>query len=962
MISLSRALALLLFLVVPEAGRAQQLFYNVIYRPPDARYLVLESPHFDVVFQDGLDEEAREMAAILEATLPSAQALTGYRHRLRMPVVLNRFNDRSNGYVTPFAFRQEIEGVAIKGDILSPRFSSWLMAVGPHELTHALHADRRTGFGLGGLLRLLGPDLGRTVNLAAPSGITEGVAVYQESRLEPGTGRLHFSRFNMQFRAAMLSERPWSLAQMLERPAYTRPFDRFYIGGAHLFQELAAEDDGRFFRRATNLYGKWPFFGYGVPLSYGTGRLPHQVGRQFRRAARARETARLDSLRALGPLTEPNVLAEARGLVYRRPRWLSDEALVAYATGYNVRPGFYRIDAETGARRPIAHQGITEDVYYSLSRDTTALFFARYVPDPFVPIQALAEVFRLDLASGSVERLTDAGHALAPVEAPDGGLWVLQNDGQFNQWAHLGRGGVTPVTDYKRAFFKSLIPSPDGEAVAVLLNVRGHQGLFRARFDGQPTPQLEPWVVFEDASILEANWSPDGRYLLFSADPGGISNLYALDVRADRLLRLTNIPFGALDPALSPDGQTLAYIDYQYERYRLVTIPFRPEDATVVPRPAGLSDQPWEAWLRWTSGEAMAGTAPVALLDSLYRSLGQEEARPYRSYRRLWPRIAYPMIRSANETGGDEVTDIERFRFGLGVQGADPLLRWAYGGSAFYQAGRLWGEAAVQSGRWLLRPRLLFYNRPRTLSNTEYYGIEERGVEAGVSLPVVLAANVYQSILMLSLAGGFDQTRLIDDGAPAGAFTDRIMLRPSAVLAYRVQANARDLVPNTGLVLFTSAQADVRGERGSALITRLDLYLPFLRASNTGLRLNAGLLLQNEFIASNSQQFLPRGYGDALLGNGTFFRYGVEVFQPLWFVDNGFLLVPFYAKALYAYGFAESVRRTPQSEGRLSGGGVGSAVGLGLGFQFRLLHLLNLDLRLGAAFDPEARRWRAVYR
>ena len=907
------------------------------------------------------------MAAILEATRADAQRLTGTERPLHMPVVLNRFNDRSNGYVTPLPFRQEIEGVAIKGDILSPRFSSWLMAVGPHELTHAAHAARQTGFGFGGLLGLFSPDLSRTVNLLAPPGITEGAAVYQEGRIEPGAGRLRFSRFTMKFRAAMLSERPWSLAQMLEAPAYTRPYDRFYIGGAHLFQDLAERDGEQFFHRSTSLYGKWPFFGYGIPLRYGTGQAPHVLGRQFRQRVRAEEEARLD---ALGPLTVPHVIAEARGLVHRRPRWLDEGTLVAYVRGYDVRPGFYRIDVRTGERTPISYQALTEDVDYSLSQDTTALLFARYVPDPFVPIQALAEAFRLDLASGSVERLTQDGRVVAPVDAPGGEVWALQNDGPFNRWVRLGEEGIEPVADYARAAFKSLLPSPDGRHVAALLNVRGHQGLFRARFDDGGPPRLEPWLLFEEASILEASWSPDGRHLLFSADPGGISNLYAYDLQAERLVRLTNVPFGALDPALSPDGQTLAYVDYQHERYNLVTIPFRPDVAEAVPLEAVAFGRalPWEAWLHQTarptpdagSADVVADSAVVAFSD----------VRPYRAFARLRPRAVYPILRD------DETSeDLDRFGIGLGVQGTDPLQRWSYGGFAFYQYGRLWGEAGVQSGRWLLRPSLGLYSRPHTVFGSPYR-LEERGAELGLSLPVVLRANVYQSSLLLALRGSLSEDRFLDErgqfagalGQPVGSSIRRATLRPSAVLAYRLQANGRDLIPNTGLVLAATARADVYArpsERGRAAAAQLDLYLPFLRATNTGLRLDVGVLAQNPFAFLDLPRFLPRHRdGAVFLGEGAFVRYGLEAVQPLRFVDDGFVLVPLYVKALYAYGFAETVQPLgstallPTSSGhrRLS------ALGAGLGVQVRLLHLLDLDLRLGLAFSPESRRWHRVYR
>ena len=394
--------------------------------------------------------------------------------------------------------------------------------------------------------------------------------------------------------------------------------------------------------------------------------------------------------------------------------------------------------------------------------------------------------------------------------------------------------------------------------------------------------------------------------------------MYALDVRAGRLLRLTNAPFGALDPSLSPDGQTLAYVDYQHERYRLATIPFAPEAAAEVPFPSGFGKEvPWRVWLRQTSEEAVLDTAKVDLSD----------VRPYRALARLRPRAVFPVLRG----DGDVSIEDADLGIGIGVQGADPLERWSYGGTAFYRARRLWGEAAVQSGRWRLRPRLGVYNRPYTVVGAQFYGIEERGVEAGLSLPVVLASNVYQSSLFLSLQGGFDQVRFIGEkGAADGPFTNRVTLRPSAALAYRVQANYRDLIPNTGVVLSTSARTDVyanRGERGRALVARLDLYLPLLRASNTGLRLNVGVLTQNRTALFDPLFFLPRGYGDVLLESGTFLRYEADVVQPLWFIDNGFLLVPFYAKALYTYGFAESIWRTAHSENRASGGEALSAVG-----------------------------------
>ncbi len=950
------SLFLLLALCIPGAARAQSFpVYEVLYRPPEARYFVLKSRHFDVIFQEDAAQEARETAALLEAERPATQGLVGARRRLRMPVVLNRFNDRSNGFVAPFPFRQEIETVAIKGNLLSARFSSWLWAVGPHELVHAAQADGGRGFGVGAVTRLFAPDLARSFNFMIPAGMSEGAAVYHESRVQPGAGRLHFSLFQMQFRAAMLSERPWSLAQMLEVPAYSRPANRFYIGGSNFFRYLAEQDSARFFRRAMAFHYRFPFLGHGVELWHGAGARPARLHRRFREAVRRQEQARLD---VLGPLTHPQIVGEGPGRSHRRPRWLDDSTLVAYVSGYDVRPGFYRLDARTGRRTRIGHHAITEDFYFSRSADGKALLFARYVPDPLSAAKALGEVFRMDLATGRATALTGGGRVLAPVEA-QGRRWGLQNDGPFNRWVEIREDGrLTPLTDFERAAFLSLHPAPDGRTVAVLLNVRGRQGIFRAAFDAEGRPALTPWLLFEDASILDADWSADGRYLLFTADPGGIANVYAFDPHADRVLRLTNAAFGALEPSLSPDGRTLAFVHYRHEQYDLAVMPFAPEQAQAVPRErlAAWQGVPWQAWL-----------------DDLPETPYEEaEVRRYRALPYLKPRMLYPTLYYENLDARGADTDLG-LGLGLAAQGADPLRRWAYLAEAFYQHERAWGRLTVLSGRTFLHPFVALYDVPSTrlaqqvnaqgeVVGTVRVGREERGVAAGVQVPLTLASNVFVSQATVLLRGRLEQERFFDrEGQTLRAFRSRVRLTPAAVLAYRLQANPRDLIPNTGTVLSAAASVDAWREAGAerrALLARLSQYVPLSLRRHTGLRLQAGLLTQNRSDVFNLDLFLPRGYEDAFLDAGTFARLNLETVQPLWFIDDGLMLLPLYFKALYAYGFAETLFPV---EGPLRSKRF-SAAGAGLGLQLRFFYLLNFDLRLGATYLFEERRWKTTYR
>ncbi len=961
-------LIFLLLGAVSPVQAQQARAYGVTYRP-DVEYRVWTSDHFDLVYQTGAEDMAQRTVGALEATYAGTDSLVGLDHNLHMPVVINNFNDRSNGFVDPLPFRQEIEAPSIKSDALVARASSWPAAVAPHELVHAAHADVSPSLGVGGLLRPFAPDVVRSLNLLAPSGFTEGVAVYRESRIDPDAGRLNAPLFQMKMKAAMLSDDPWSLTQMLEAPTYTQPFNRHYNGGGHAFEYLAERGDSvstDFFRTTIAWHNRLPFFGHGVWLGVSTGQFPSGLGSEIRTSLRERYQAELDRRQ---PFTGHNRVAGETGLNHRRPYWLNDSTLVAYVHGYDVRAGFYRIDARTGRRTPIRVQTLTEDRTYSLGADTSSLLAGRYVPDPLVTRQAIAEVERVDLSDGSSTRLTDGARAFAPVEGPGASVYAIQNDGPFTRWVRIGEDRSTEaLTPQDARSIRQVAPSPKDSTIAVLVNEDGRQRLYRARVPIESSAQLTPWIGFQDAVIHDVSWGPQGRYLLLAADPDGTSNVFAYDTEAKRMLKVANVRFGALEPALSPDRSTVAFVNYRHERHDLVRMPFRPDSASVVPDS-----------ILWTGTAASVPDRDP--IPESHPSLDTTEARPYAAWRHLAPRMVYPVL--AGEGDDEPLAYLEEpnlegplgVGFGLGVQGADPLRRWAYQGTAFWQDGRLWGEARVQSGAFLLRPSISAYDRPFSTfvqdqeGNTFLAGVEERGGALGLRLPVTLRSNVYQTRFRLSLGTEVRQTRVFGGRLREPTdFTTRATLNPRAVFGYRLQQNPRDLVPNTGIVLGLQGEVDAWTSEGGAsqgLVTSVDTYLPVLRSSHTGIRLGARVLAQNEASIFGTGSFVPRGYEGGLGAgyevdrqHGTFLQLEAEVTQPLWYIDDGFTLLPLYAKVLSVYGFAETlgtVRKDPWPQAL-------SSVGGGVSLEVRVFYGFGLDLRIGAAYRPQTGDVVTIYR
>jgi hypothetical protein len=926
-------------------------WYEIAYRPYGVRYQTLQQGPFEVIFQEGRLAEAQQLAAVLETHYDSVRALVGVRRAFRIPVVLNDYRDRGNGLVSPMPYRQEIDAARLRGLALAPTAWSWLDAVGPHELVHAAHAEVTAGLGIGGVLRWIGPDWSRLLNLSVPPGFSEGVAVYYESQIEGGAGRLHFPFFTMEFRAAMASQRPWRLAQLLEASAYSWPFDRHYKGGGYLYAYLQTKGHADFFRRTTRWFHRMPLTGFGIALWYGSREFPASLGRQFRAEMHARIQAELS---ARAPFTAVEVVRSEPGLILRRPYWLDAQTLVVYAQGYRTRPGYYRIEVATGQIGPIRTFSATEDYRYAPTPDRKALLVARYVPDVFLAGQLTAEVYRLTM-EGRLERLTRNGRVYAPVPAPDGSVWALQNVGSYNRWVQIKPDGrILPRGAFAEAFFLQLAPAPKGDRVAVLLHQQGRQGLFEAHVDSGGQVQLRPWLAFRQGAIYDMSWSDDGRWLLFTADPDSIPNVYALEVATGRVLRLTNVPFGALEPALSPDGQWLAFIHYRHERYELVRIPFVPEAASEVP----------SAWLE---SFALAEARLVGPASPPYAP----EIRPYRPWAYLMrPRLVYPIFARAQKDPEGYGKGLG-WGGGLGIAGTDPLKRWAYQVQGFYRQDRLWGDLWLTYGGLPFRPGLYLYDWPSTVlvrrqdGSLWRVGRARRGAALAANLPVLFESNVYNSWALLTLLGRYEQERLFAHAHPRRPtlLTDtRWMLEPIVTLGFRLQQNWRDLMPNQGVSWTTRALWDLSRSRlpaREAYMSRIYLYLPFFAWANIGLRLDAGLLWQNRGDIYALTSFLPRGEEEVYLGRGLFGRAGVLSVVPLWFVDNGFVLLPIYLEALYLYGFTESLQplraTTQSSEPVFTAGG-------GIGLQCRLFSYVRLDLRWGAAYRIREGRWQMVWR
>ena len=940
----------LVLLSAQGAGAQVVSLYDVIHRPAGETWLVVHDGPHTIIFPPRRELQARETLDILKRTKPATNAFLGVDRDFPLTAVLSDQSDAGNGYVTPFPFKTEIEAAALRGRGLSRKHHSWVEIVTTHELVHAAQAEFRINKSLTGVARRFSPDFARALGLFQPSGFVEGLAVFRESQVPDGAGRLNHSFFTMQARAGMSDGNGWSLAQALEQPSYTRPFDRFYKGGA-LFTEFLIQSYGEESVRASLRWQQQlPFAGFGSNLRLALDRSPSRLEEEFHNWFAARE----DSVTAsIGTLSPERIRVSKRGQSHRRPYWLSNQDAVAFTLGYDLARGFFRTGPDGTAVR-LSRNEISDDATFFLTPDASTILYSRYSEHPTSPQVQTAWSYQVSVSNGLERVIPGSERTTNPVMLADGRILALRSEGQFNRIVELTSEG-RQETVFQRPSLEvvSMAPRPGSDSLAVVAKSGPHQALFLIDTSAEDWT-LTPWIGFSGSTVYDAAWDASGRYLSFTSDWTGILNVYVLDARTETLTRATNALYAAMEGQVSPDGSRLIYVSYDQEQFNLVERTLESPGMTVVNR-----DKANDTW--GTSWEAdAAGEEDYKGLDQAF-----SEARPYRAWRHLKPRMLYPVAYLDNPRERDNDARLG-LGLGLAMQGTDPLQRLAWYGEGMVQRNRLWGEFGVQSGRYAFRPGVKMERRPTTVdafiqsqSNLQRVIRDRTSWSITTLLPYTIDSNVHRTSFNTSVSLSYRADRFLDDDlAVLQSRRSRLALEPALYFGRRIVRNPRDLWPTSGQSVTWFGDVELNrdvGEKRRGSVTLLNVYVPLLQRTNTSIRLDGGHLHQNAAGIFGLRYIKPTGYEDAPVGDDSWIRLGARILQPVAFPDNGWLTIPAFLRAVYVRAGLETIMRLDDTGERYS------SVSAGLGIKARLWHVFDFDLSWQAAYRMQSGDWDTVW-
>jgi Tol biopolymer transport system component len=200
-------------------------------------------------------------------------------------------------------------------------------------------------------------------------------------------------------------------------------------------------------------------------------------------------------------------------------------------------------------------------------------------------------------------------------------LWIA--DAETGQRQRRLAKSTDPSFEELRLLYSQSAFSPDGRFLAFTAQNEGRDVMYV--MDLRTRKFIKRYALRLEG-VTGPTWSPDGRRIAFSGNAGGITDLYVVDVDGRNLKRLTNDVYGDLQPQWSPDGNSIAFATdrggadttlLRFGRWNIATYDLRTGSIDVLPGQRGLNTNP-----QWSpEGRAIAyvsdrsGTANVFLYE-----------------------------------------------------------------------------------------------------------------------------------------------------------------------------------------------------------------------------------------------------------------------------------------------------------------------------------------------------------
>jgi hypothetical protein len=596
---------------------------------PRLRWRTLQTEHFSVHYPEQQHGEARMAAAVAEKLWPRITRVLRWEPVDRTHLVILDSADFSNGFATPIPFN--LSAIFLSppddGELLQNR--EWLEMVLSHELFHIVHLDKARGAplnlrGVFGRFPLLFP------NILQPTWIIEGLAVYSETDVARGYGRLE----NTHFEGMMRAEVARGLRSLAELNADGRglPLNRNYLYGSYFFAFVRERYGEHAVTAIIENYSNNIFW---APVDSNprraTDKSTSELWPEFEDWLHARFAPKTAEASQEGAILAKAWTIFSPTLSSGGQRWY------VQGDGYTL-PRLMRLGQDG---KPESVRQVEQDTRIAAMGDAVLLSQLEICDN----YNLYYDLYRID-AGGRSRRLTDCGRNRFSAPLDDGRIVVIKVLKGGAEVVVLDASGKPLRTLYRATAGESLTGlAARGDSV-VVTSLRGEQ------WSLVEVGGAEPVVLVSDSAIKHSpRFGSSADEVFFVADYGKVYNVWSLKRGSRSLSRWTRSLNGIRETSAPVNGELLMVsIEADGDALRLYPLPAAPLEQRHAASLAGLPESKAEP--------------PLEASDKAYSALST-----------LRPRSWFPSL------------DLSEGKIAVGFQtfGADALLKHQYVFAPLYE-------------------------------------------------------------------------------------------------------------------------------------------------------------------------------------------------------------------------------------------------------------------------------------
>ena len=550
------AIILLLFISAGIYGQ----FYEYGQDAGSLKWNHFKTPNYHVIYPRGVDSLAQAFADRLEYYYPYLGQPLDHRHR-PLPVIIHNESSFSNGVYVYAPKRLEIFTNPDPND----NNEDWLTQLALHEGRHAVQIDKLNQ-GFTRVLSVLGGEqVVGAMGIFLPYWYLEGDAVDSETRLS-NTGRGRQPSFEMPLKAQLLGAKKsysFSKATMGSFKDYIP--NHYQLGylmvryGRMVYGNELWIDFQQYAARRPFLLNP-TFFAF---RSHGI-----RSKTSFYKEALngySQHWSDMASMRKYTPFRNWNSQRIKHYTNYRFPHPVSASLVFATKTGMDQIPEFVLLD-ERGEEKRIFRPGIQSSGRVSFSG--RHIVWDEFVPDTRWSNRNFSVIRTYEFSTGKVRSLGRRTRYYSPAFSNDGSL-IAAIEQTVNQEYRL-------VLLRLDGSLQASFPSPENRfiqhpawmeqdtALLVTLSEADGKSLYSYH------PESGKWKRLFNAGFDDITFPVvKGDRVYFNGTFSGIDNIYCMELTGGDVFQVTSARFGAFDPQVSSDGNTLYYSNYTAGGHRI---------------------------------------------------------------------------------------------------------------------------------------------------------------------------------------------------------------------------------------------------------------------------------------------------------------------------------------------------------------------------------------------------------